>query len=88
MKPNQLTNYAVLFCILALISTMLLGLMMGCKKDKDEAETKHCTNEAYPLWCPNVKVCCTPGHPYYCDNLCYETSCPSSTISRDICRPE
>jgi hypothetical protein len=68
--------------VIALMSTTF----MGCKKDA--TTTKHCTNSAYPLWCPNAKVCCTPGHAYYCDGQCYTDGCPSTTITRDNCAPE
>ncbi len=52
------------------------------------SKTKHCTNTAYPLWCPSVGKCCTAGHAYWCDGNCYSSGCPSGTISRDNCVPE
>jgi len=61
---------------------MLSATLTACSLDE---ETKHCQNAAYPLWCPSVEVCCTPGHAYYCDGKCYETGCPSTTIQRDFC---
>ena len=69
---------------LILLGVTVTGLVSGCLK----STIKHCTNTAYPLWCPNAKVCCTPGYAHYCDGQCYSTDCPSATITRDNCAPE
>ncbi len=68
--------------IIGLVSTTFTSCEIS------ETETKHCTNTAYPLWCPNAKVCCTRGYAYYCDGNCYQSGCPSGTITRDDCSPE
>ena len=68
---------------------LTISIVVGCKDSLTEPKvTTHCTNSAYPLWCPNVKVCCTRDHAYYCDGSCYPSGCPSGTITRDDCRPE
>ena len=88
---SQLLKFALpvgmgMALVIITITGFVSTTFVGCKKDV--TTTKHCTNTAYPLWCPNSKVCCTPGNAYYCDGLCYSGGCPSATITRDNCTPE
>ena len=84
-KFSQLALPLGLGVILFAITT--IGLLSVSCDGLTEAKD-NCTNEAYPLWCKSVKVCCTPGHAYYCDGQCYASGCPTGTVSRDICKPE
>ncbi|MDD5571461.1 MAG: hypothetical protein PHD97_09960 [Bacteroidales bacterium] len=71
--------------VLTVITVMgLMTATSGCQKDS--TTTQHCTNTAYPLYCPNVKVCCPRGYAHYCDGNCSTATCPGGTVNMDNCR--
>lgn len=71
------------------IALILICLVaVGCGSDAGSGSGTHCTNSAYPLWCPNAEVCCTSGHAHYCDGKCSAEECGSATVTRDNCSPE
>ena len=87
MRKFYLFLYGFIFTVL-MVAAFLVGCGSGSDSDSSGGGGKHCTNTAYPLWCSNAKVCCTPGYAHYCDGKCYNTECPSSTINRDNCYAE
>ncbi len=88
MKRLKRGKGFLLFAICAAFCMMLfLGGGSSDSSDSNGGDTKHCTDDDYPLWCPDVGVCCTRGHPYYCDGYCYEEK-QSGCAQYDTCRAE
>ncbi len=86
MRKFYLFLYGFIFTVLT-IAVFLIDCGGG-GSSSGGGSTKHCTNAAYPLYCSSVRVCCTSGHPYYCDGSCYSSFCPSGTVGRDLCYAE
>jgi hypothetical protein len=68
--------------IFGLLSTSFVGCT------KDDTSTKHCTSNAYPLYCPVSGNCCPAGYAWNCDGQCYQSGCPSGTVSSGVCASE
>ena len=66
--------------ICGLVST----LSTGCTKES----TQHCSDNAYPLWCPVAKACCPTGYAWNCDGNCYQSGCPTGTVTASVCASE
>lgn len=74
MKKN-LMKRKVRLVLLLLFSIILMMSLTFCGDSGTTGggNTTHCADNDYPLWCPDVGVCCTPGHAYYCDGHCFES---------------
>jgi len=70
-KKSFVKNLRYLLLV-SIVAVGLIAIVASNGTDESTTTTKHCPDSDYPLWCPTVGVCCTVGHPYYCDGLCYE----------------
>ena len=64
------------------VSGLILTTFNSCE------DVAHCTNKDYPLYCSIKGTCCPAGYAHLCDGQCYQSGCPSGTVSSSICSEE
>lgn len=60
-------------------------LLAACGGGGGSTNTEVCSNPEFPLYCADSHWCCSAGHPYNCDGMCYPNGCPASTVVEDKC---
>lgn len=65
-----------------LLGVLLLGtLSMGSSCDDLVGNKRECSDEDFPLLCPDTGGCCPKGFPIHCGGQCYKTQ----SIARANC---
>jgi hypothetical protein len=65
------------FLLIAVLAACIGGFLLSCgdsgSSSTSNTNTKHCSDEDYPLWCSDNKACCGKGYPVNCGGMCYKT---------------
>lgn len=89
IMKKRFTNFVLPFGIgLMLFTVTILGFVSTSSTGCTKASSQHCRDNAYPLWCPAVERCCPSGMAWNCDGKCYQSGCPSGTVTASVCARE